>query len=450
MSSQNELKDKSIGYLLIKYSIPSILAMMITSLYNTVDRIFVGSIKDVGSLAISGIGVTMPFITILGAFCVAIAVGGSTNIAIKLGENKKEEAEKVLGTTILLEVIVALILYIVCFFFIEDILYLFGASESTIRYSLDYINIIVMGAIYNLPGFAMNNAIRAQGNPKFAGNMMIICCILNIILDPILIFGFNMGIKGAALGTIICQFIVFAWSLHYFTLGKSSIKLKLKNIKIEFKVLKAITLIALTPFFMELASGFIHLLTNNILKSYGGDLTIGAMTVITSISLLFLMPVYGISQGMQTIIAYNYGAKLYNRSRKTLSMAIIYSGVFLIFGVLIILLFKNQLIEVFTKDKNLQNIASNGISIYLCMLPTIGVSVLGTVYFQSIGKAKLSMILSLLRQVIIFIPFILTLPKMFGLTGVWASQPTADLLSMVIVVLFLIKDFKKDDYNLNN
>lgn len=450
MSSQNELKEKSIGYLLIKYSIPSILAMMITSLYNTVDRIFVGSIKDVGPLAISGIGVTMPFITILGAFCVAIAVGGSTNIAIKLGENNKEEAEKVLGTTILLEVIVALILYIVCFFFIEDILYLFGASKNTINYSLDYVNIIVMGAIYNLPGFAMNNAIRAQGNPKFAGNMMIICCILNIILDPVLIFGFNMGIKGAALGTIICQFIVFAWSLHYFTLGKSNIKLKLKNIKVEFKILKAITLIALTPFFMELASGFIHLLTNNILKSYGGDLTIGAMTVITSISLLFLMPVYGISQGMQTIIAYNYGAKLYNRSRKTLSMAMVYSSILLCFGLVFILLFKSQLIEVFTRDKNLQSISSNGISIYLSMLPTIGISVLGTVYFQSIGRAKLSMILSLLRQVIIFIPFILTLPRVFGLTGVWASQPTADFLSMIIVLLFLIKDFKKDNYNLND
>ncbi|PWX26690.1 MATE family efflux transporter, partial [Clostridium perfringens] len=318
MKNQYELKNEKIGRLLLKYSLPAILSMMVTSLYNTVDRAFIGSIKDIGALAISGLGVTMPLFTILGAFCVAISVGGSTNISIKLGEEKREEAERILGNTFILSIVVALIIMIFGLSFLEKILYFFGASKETLIYAKDYMRVILIGAWFNFPGFALNNAIRAEGNPKLAGKIMIISCILNIILDPIFIFLFNMGIKGAALGTIICQFVVFLWTMYYFTLGKSNLKLSIKGKILNKNILRAIILIALTPFFMELAAGFIHLITNRVLKDYGGDLAIGAMTSITSIYLLFLMPVFGLSQGMQTIVAYNYGAKEYNRAKKTL------------------------------------------------------------------------------------------------------------------------------------
>ena len=439
---KDELKEEKIGRLIVKYSVPAILAMMVTSLYNTVDRAFIGSMKDVGALAISGLGVTMPILTILGAFCVGLAVGGSTNIAIKLGEGNKEEAEKSLGNTVAIELLVGIVMMIISIFYLEDILYFFGASNDTIKYSMDYMSVIMCGAWFNLPGFAMNSAIRAEGNPKFASNMMIIGCLLNLVLDPIFIFGFGMGIKGAALGTVICQLVICLWSGYYFTSGKSNLKLKLKNIRIESKIIKGIVVIALTPFCMELASGFIHLITNKVLKLYGGDLAIGAMTAITSINLLFLMPVYGISQGMQTIIAYNYGAKQFDRAKKALSIGILGAAGILSFGLIAILLFPKHFISIFTKDARLMELALNGISIYSLTLPAVGICILGTVYFQSIGSAKKSIVLSLLRQVIVFIPLILIVPKYFGLNGVWAAQPLADIVSMIIIGLFLIKEFK--------
>ena len=420
---KDELKEEKIWRLIVKYSVPAILAMMVTSLYNTVDRAFIGSMKDVGALAISGLGVTMPILTILGSFCVGLAVGGSTNIAIKLGEGNKKEAEKSLGNTVAIELLVGIVMMIISIFYLEDILYFFGASNDTIKYSMDYMSVIMCGAWFNLPGFAMNSAIRAEGNPKFASNMMIIGCLLNLILDPIFIFGFDMGIKGAALGTVICQLVICLWSGYYFTSGKSNLKLKLKNIRIESKIIKGIVVIALTPFCMELASGFIHLITNKVLKVYGGDLAIGAMTAITSINLLFLMPVYGISQGMQTIIAYNYGAKQFDRAKKALSIGIVGAVGILSFGLMAIILFPKHFISIFTKDARLMELALNGISIYSLTLPAIGICILGTVYFQSIGSAKKSIILSLLRQVIVFIPLILIVPKYFGLNGVWAAQP---------------------------
>ncbi|MBS6025261.1 MAG: MATE family efflux transporter [Paeniclostridium sordellii] len=442
MGNQQALKEEKISKLLLKYSVPAILAMMVASLYNTVDRAFIGSIKDVGALAISGLGVTMPLFTILGAFCVAIAVGGSTNISIKLGEGNKEEAEKILGNTFLLELIVGISIMVIGTIFLEDILYIFGASNDTLKYAKEYMSVILFGAWFNLPGFALNSAIRADGRPKLAANMMIVSCILNLILDPIFIFCFDMGIQGAAIGTIICQLVICIWSMHYFTRGKSNLKLKVKNIKIKINILKPIIVIALTPFFMELASGSIHLVTNRVLKIYGGDLSIGAMAAITSICLMFLMPVFGLSQGMQTIIAYNYGAKEYDRARKALFSAVISGTIILTLGFVLIKIYPEKFIGIFTNDDKLISLALNGIKIYSITLPIIGISILGTVYFQSIGSAKVSMVLGLLRQVIILIPVILVVPKIYGLDGVWMSQPIADLGAMIVVGLFLIRDIK--------
>lgn len=443
MEKQQELKNEKIGRLLIKYSVPAILSMMVASLYNTIDRAFIGSIKDVGALAISGLGVTMPLFTIIGAFCVAIAIGGSTNISIKLGEGDKNEAEKILGNAFALEFFVGITMMFIGLLYLDEILYLFGASSDTITYAREYMSIIFLGAWFNLPGFALNSAIRADGNPKLSANMMIVGCILNLILDPLFIFGFNMGIKGAAIGTVICQLLIFIWSLYYFTLGKSNLKLKINNIKLQGKIVKKVVIIALTPFFMELASGFIHLVTNKVLKIYGGDLAIGAMTAVTSIILLFLMPVFGMSQGMQTIIAYNYGAKQYDRGKKTLLIAVGISTLMLSVGLLVIKLWPKQLISIFTSDSNLLSLAIEGISMYSFTLPILGICILGTMYFQSIGSAKKSMVLSLLRQVIILIPVILIIPKIYGLKGVWISQPIADIVSTFIVGIFLFREFKK-------
>lgn len=397
MENQEALRNGSISKLLVRYSVSAILAMMVTSLYNTVDRAFIGSMKNVGALAISGLGITMPLFTILGVFCVAIAVGGSTNVSIKLGEGNKEEAEKVMGSTVALELVVGIIMVLVGIFFLDKILYAFGASDQTIKYARDYMSIIFAGAWFNLPGFALNSCIRKEGNPKLAARMMITSCILNLILDPIFIFGFDMRIKGATLGTVICQLFIFIWSTYYFTLGKSNLKLKLKNIRLNNKLIKLILAIAMTPFFMEIAAGSIHLVTNKILKIYGGDLSIGAMTTVTSISLMFLMPIFGLSQGMQTIIAYNYGAKQRKRARQTLFLGILYGTIILTIGFILIKLFPEVFVGIFTKDETLMVMAFEGISINLITLLIVGVSALGSVYFQSVGEAKKSIFLSLLR-----------------------------------------------------
>ena len=397
MENQEALRNGSISKLLVRYSVSAILAMMVTSLYNTVDRAFIGSMKNVGALAISGLGITMPLFTILGVFCVAIAVGGSTNVSIKLGEGNKEEAEKVMGSTVALELVVGIIMVLVGIFFLDKILYAFGASDQTIKYARDYMSIIFAGAWFNLPGFALNSCIRKEGNPKLAARMMITSCILNLILDPIFIFGFDMRIKGATLGTVICQLFIFIWSTYYFTLGKSNLKLKLKNIRLNNKLIKLILAIAMTPFFMEIAAGSIHLVTNKILKIYGGDLSIGAMTTVTSISLMFLMPIFGLSQDMQTIIAYNYGAKQRKRARQTLFLGILYGTIILTIGFILIKLFPEVFVGIFTKDETLMVMAFEGISINLITLLIVGVSALGSVYFQSVGEAKKSIFLSLLR-----------------------------------------------------
>lgn len=444
MDNQEDLRHDKISKLLVKYSIPAILAMLVTSLYNTVDRAFIGSIEGVGALAISGLGVTMPIFTIIVGFGVLIAIGGSTNISIKLGAEEKDNAEKVLGNTLMLAIITSIVIMVIGTLFIDKILYLFGASEHTITYARNYIGVIFLGTPFNLIAFCLNNAIRAEGNPKLAAKTMIVGCILNLILDPIFIFGLGLGIKGAAIATVLCQIVISLWVLSYFVTKKSSLELKKENLELDYKIVKIIIAVGMAPFLMEMATGLMHVITNNSLKVYGGDFAIGAMTAVTSISLLFMMPVFGLSQGMQTIIAYNYGAKQYDRSKKALKLAIICAVIILTTGFILIKIFPEFFIGIFNKDKELTKLAIKGINMNLFTLPIAAIAIIGPVYFQCIGKAKQSMFLILLRQFIVLIPLILILPKFLNLNGVWLAQPISDIISVIIVLVFLNKEFKSD------
>ena len=437
----NLVKD-NISKLLFKYSIPAILAMLVTCLYNTVDRAFIGSIEGIGPYAISGLGVTMPVFTLIGAFGIAVSVGGSTNISIELGRGKIKDAEKILGNTFALEILGGIVSMIVCLIFIDKILYAFGASDNTIIYAREYMATMLMGSVINLAGFSLNAAIRADGRPKLAATIMITCSILNLIFDPLFIFYFGFGIKGAAIGTVICQFINFAWTTYYFTRGKSNIKLRLQNIRLDKKVIVVILTVASTPFCMEIVTGFIHLVTNKFLYTYGGDLAIGAMIVITSISLMFYMPIFGLSQGMQTLIAYNYGAKEFTRAKNILIQGLFASVMFLTLGFLLIKLYPNEFISIFTEDARLKEICLNGMNINLSTIPLVGICILGPIYFQSIGRVKHSIFLTLLRQVILFIPIISVLSKVMGMKGIWLSQPIADILATLIIGVFLFKEIR--------
>ena len=440
----NLANDKT-SKLLVKYSIPAIIAMLVTCLYNTADRAFIGSMEGVGAYAISGLGVTMPLFTLIGAFGVAVSVGGSTNISIKLGAKEKEEAERLLGNTFALELLGGFVIMVLGLVFIDQILYAFGASAKTLPYAKDYMSVILLGAVVNLSGFSLNGAIRADGRPKLAATIMIVCSLLNLVFDPLFIFYF--GIKGAAIGTVICQLINFIWTTYYFTKGNSNLKLRLKNIRLKKEAVIAILTISITPFCMEVVTGSIHLVTNKFLQGYGGDLAIGAMTTITSINLMFLMPIYGLSQGMQTLIAYNFGAKEYERTKKILLQGMFAAFVFLFIGFLLTRFFPDIFVNIFTKDAVLEKICLEGIKIYLITLPLLGVCVLGPIYFQSIGKIKQSMFLTLLRQVILFIPIISVISKFMGMKGVWMSQPIADILAVIIITVFLVREIKHNKTN---
>ena len=408
---ENLAKD-NISKLLVKYSIPAILAMLVTCLYNTVDRAFIGSMDGVGAYAISGLGVTMPLFTLIGAFGVAVSVGGSTNISIKLGAKDKEEAERLLGNTFALELLGGFVIMVLGLVFIDQILYAFGASAKTLPYAKDYMGVILLGAVVNLSGFSLNGAIRADGRPKLAATIMIVCSLLNLVFDPLFIFYFGFGIKGAAIGTVICQLINFIWTTYYFTKGNSNLKLRLKNIRLKKEAVIAILTIS-----------------------------------ITSINLMFLMPIYGLSQGMQTLIAYNFGAKEYERTKKILLQGMFAAFVFLFGGFLLTRFFPNMFVNIFTKDAVLEKICLDGMKIYLMTLPLLGVCVLGPIYFQSIGKIKQSMFLTLLRQVILFIPIISVVPRFMEMKGVWMSQPIADILAAIIITVFLVREIKSSTKN---
>ncbi|MGL4912209.1 MULTISPECIES: MATE family efflux transporter [Clostridia] len=440
-----ELSTMSINKLLLKYSIPAIIGMVVVSLYNAVDRIFIGHIADEGALALSGVGVTLPIVTILLAFELLLGVGVATNISNSLGKGNKKESAKYLGQLIIMSIFIGLFLIIILSIFKDNLLVMFGASTNNILYAKEYINIILFGTVFYIIGFSLVTTIRSEGNPKKASRLLILSCIMNIILDPIFIFVFKWGIKGAAFATILSQIFVFTMSIHYYTKGDSNLKLKKENLIPDKFIIKKIIISGLPIFFMQIFTSVVQVMLNNSLKMYGGDLAIGAVATIISISNIFLMPVIGINQGSLPIIGFNYGAQEYHRSRKTFINGSIVGFIILTLGFILVFLFPDKLISIFNKDKDLLNISIQGIRIYLFMMPISILAITLPNYFQSIGRVKISILLSLLRPVILFIPLLFILPKYFGLIGVWLVQPVSDLLSSIICIVFIAKEFK--EYN---
>ena len=445
MSNQKHLGDAPIGKLLLQYSIPAIIGMVVNALYNIVDRMFIGNIPDIGSLAITGVGITMPIMTIVLAFGMLIGIGTTANISLNLGKGNRTTAEKLLGNAFTLSIIVGLAIAITGTIFANSILNLFGASENTLFYAKEYIGIILLGCTFNILSFALNSTVRADGNPKMSSITMVIGCGANIILDYLFIFVLNLGVKGAALATIISQAITFFIILYYYTAGNSNLKLKIENFKLKKHLVTMTFAIGIAPFATQIATSLVQVIANNALKTYGSDLAIGAMTVISSLNIIFMMPIFGINQGCQPIIGFNYGAKKYERAKEAFKYATIAACVICIIGFVSIQCFPTQIISLFNNDPELTTLAIKGIRIYLLMMPVVGINIVATSYYQSIGKAKISMFVSLLRQVILLIPFTIILPKFIGLDGVWAAGACADSLSVIITLILLKKEFKQLD-----
>ena len=433
------LGDGSVGKLLLSFSIPAIIGMLVNALYNVVDRIFIG--RGVSGTAIGALYVGMPISLILMAFSMLIGIGGNTLVSIRLGQNRKEDADRIAGNAVVLLAIISIVIAALGLIFLEPLLKILGASKSNIQYAMDYLRIILIGAPFQAIGFGMNNFIRGEGNPKTAMITMLIGALLNTILDPIFIFVFKMGVQGAALATIISQAVSAIWVMAYFLRGRSILTIKKDYLRLKWPIFKEIISIGFSPFSMQLAASMVTILLNNNLQKYGGDLATSSMGVIQSVSMMILMPMFGINQGAQPIIGFNYGAEKYDRVKRTLGFAIIGASTFGIIGFIATQFFTKSIVQLFISDvgdlDEILRIAIPGMKIYLMMLPIIGFQVMSSSFFQAIGKPKHSAFLSLSRQVIVLIPAIMILPNFYGLKGIWMAGPIADTIASILTAILL-------------
>lgn len=442
MDRSKKLADEGVGKLLFEFSIPAIVGMLVNSLYIIIDRMFIGRV--VGAMAISGVSLTFPIGIIIMGFGMLVGIGAASRISIKLGQHKKDEAEKILGNAFTLLIIVSLLVTFFGMIFMDPMLRSFGASSNTIVYAKEFITIILAGAVLQNLGFGLNNIIRSEGNPKKAMTTMLIGCILNIVLDFIFIYIFNFGIKGAATATVISQAVNTIWVISYFRGKNSLLKLKVKNFKLEKEVVISIFAIGMSPFAMQIAASLVNVILNKRLGIYGGDLAIGAFGIINSIATIILMPIFGINQGSQPIIGFNYGAKKYERVKKALKLAAISATIISTVGTLLVHIFPEFLVQMFNKsDVSLTQITVHGMKIFMIMFPVVGFQIVSSNFFQAIGKAKVSMFLALSRQVIILIPMLLILPGIFKLNGVWMAGPISDFISSILTLIFLMLEVKK-------
>ena len=443
MDQTNQMSTESIPKLLLKFSLPAIVGLLVNALYNIVDSIFVG--RGVGDLGLAGVTVCFPIVTIFIACIMLIGMGATALISIRLGEEKQSEAETIVGNALVLFLIIGLALTVFGLMFLKKILILFGASQNVLPYSTDYMKIILPGSVLLAIGTGMNNFIRAEGNPKVAMNTMLIGTITNIILDYIFIFIFGWGIKGAAAATVIAYAVTSSWVLYYFIAGSSFLKIRIENLRLKKPVAVQITKLGFPTFVIQVTSSIQQLILNRSLARYGGDLALAVIGVIMSITAFLVMPAMGISQGAQPIIGFNKGAKQYGRVKETLQLAVISATLVITVGFVISKIWPAQLIGLFNKKPELIKLGMHGMDIFFKLIPLVGVQMLGSSYFQAVGKANQATILGLSRQVLIFIPLLIILPHFWGLEGVWWSAPLSDLGAFILTGAWLLVEIRQLD-----
>lgn len=443
MSNQKtlELGTKPAGKLLIHYAVPAIIAMLASSLYNLVDRIFIG--QGVGAMAISGLAVTFPFMNLSGAFGAAIGVGASTLISVKLGQKDYKTAQNIFGNTITLNVLVGVIFAAICLVFLDPILRLFGASDDTLPYARDYMEFILVGNVVTHLYFGMNAVLRSASKPRHAMAATIFTVILNAILDPIFIYKMHLGIRGAAYATVLAQFVAMLWQFYIFSDKSQILHLQKEYLKPKWQLVKNIIGIGISPFSMNACSCLVVIFINNSLVHYGGDYSVGAYGIGNSIVFIFIMITMGLNQGMQPIAGYNYGARKYARMMRVVNLTVIFATITTTLGWLVCQFAPEMCVRLFTNDEELIQIAIRGLRINALFLPIVGYQMVITNFFQSIGKAKISIFLSLSRQLILLIPLVVILPLFFEVDGVWAALPSSDLLASFIAAWFMLVYMKR-------
>jgi MATE efflux family protein len=435
------LGTEKIGKLLTQYAIPAIIAMTASSLYNMADSIFIG--QGVGPLAISGLALTFPLMNLAAAFGSLVGVGASTLVSVKLGQKDYEGANKVLGNVLVLNVILGLAFTVIFMFLLDPILYFFGASEQTITYARDYMNIILMGNVVTHMYLGLNAVLRSSGFPRLAMYATLASVVINCILNPVFIFGFGWGIKGSAWATVISQVISLTGQMVHFSRPTQLLHFKKGIYRLKKEIVKGIIYIGMSPFLMNFCSCVIIILINRGLKEHGGDMAIGAYGIVNRIAFLFVMIIMGFNQGMQPIAGYNFGARQYSRVTEVTKLTMMWAVGVATAGFLMCQLFPSAIVRIFTEYDELINEAVYGLHIVFAVFPIVGFQMVATNFFLSIGMSKKAIFLSLTRQMLFLIPCLLILPPLMGTLGVWISIPIADTTATIVTTIVLINQFRK-------
>ena len=440
-----ELGTKPVGKLLAQYALPAIIAMTAASLYNIIDRVFIGQV--VGPMAISGLAITFPFMILAAAFGAAIGVGAATTISVKLGQKDYESAENTLGNTITLNLIIGLAFGGICLLFLDPILRFFGASDATLPYARDFMQIILAGNVFSHMYFGMNAVLRAASKPRMAMFATIFTVAMNILLDAVFILWWHWGIKGAAFATVISQVLALCWQMKLFSDKNELLHLKRGIYKLKANLVRNIISIGISPFLMNACACVIVIFINNQLVKFGGDIAVGAYGIANSIAMIFIMFVIGLNKGMQPIAGYNYGAQQYGRMMRVVKLSIITAICIMLTGWTLAMFAPYYCARMFTKDPELIKGSIKAIQIIMMMYPFIGCQMVITNFFQCIGKVKISIFLSLSRQLLFLLPLLVLLPNFYGINGVWASMPTSDLISVIVAISIMtvyLRRFKKE------
>ena len=437
-----KLGKEPLRKLFFTMAIPSVLAQLINVLYNIVDRIYIGHIKDIGSLALTGVGVTFPIIMVVSAFSAFAGQGGAPLASILLGAKDQEKAEKVLGSSTALLLVFSISLTLIFQILKTPLLYAFGASDNVIGFAQDYIGLYLWGTIFVMLSLGLNTFISGQGNAKTAMFSVLIGAVTNIILDPIFIFVMNMGVKGAALATVISQAFSAIWVVNFLISKKSSLKIKRENLKLDMQFVKKIGSLGCSPFIMQSTESLVLLTLNSGLQKYGGDLYVGSMSILTSVLQLIFVPVSGIAQGVQPIISYNFGAGNRERVVKTFKTLLVVCLIATMFMGGIAVLFPSFYVKMFTESEELVELTSKMMPIFTLGMCIFGIQQSIQVTFLAMGQAKFSIFIALLRKVILLVPLAIILPRFMGVKGIYYAEPMADITSVVVASITFALNFK--------
>ena len=436
MDRAERLGSGSISSLLLTFSAPAVVGMVAQALYNIVDRVFVG--QRLGALGIAGTTLAFPVMMVLMALSMLIGYGAAALVSIRLGEQRRDAAEEVLGHAAILLLLAAALLTTAGLTLLHPLLQVVGASAQSQPYARDYLQIILGGCVFQVVGFGLNAVIRAEGSPQVAMYSLLIGALLNTLLNPLFLFGLGWGMRGAAAATVLAQAVSAVWVVSHFVWGRSLLKFHARNLRLRFNICASIVAAGSPLFAMQMAGSVVNALLYNRLRLYGSDVAISAMGIVHAVAMFFAMPIFGLNQGAQPIIGYNYGAARFDRVRKTLRLAILCATAICVSGYGVAMWAPAHVVMLFSRqDQQLMAVGTRAIQIALALFPIVGFQIVSSSYFQAVGKPKHALFLGLSRQVLLLIPAIIVLPRFFGLDGLWIAFPAADLCSSLVTAVWL-------------